>query len=119
MRGHAFCVNQKNVCNDRSNVKLRDMFYRFRNIIFENRIKGKKTDTNMFLIVFKICVYMEQKYVLCIKILMVHVSHLMRKPTICICENKDTDQLCGNREADQRLCFRYTDSTVSPLILNF
>ena len=22
----------------------------------------------------------------------------MRKPTICICENKDADQLCGNRE---------------------
>ena len=24
----------------------------------------------------------------------------MRKPTICICENKDADQLRGNREAD-------------------
>ena len=35
----------------------------------------------------------------------------MRKPAFCICENKDTDQLRGNREADQRLCFRYTDST--------
>ena len=33
------------------------------------------------------------------------------KPTICIGENKGADQLCGNREADQRLCFRYTDST--------
>ena len=39
----------------------------------------------------------------------------MRKPTICICENKDTDQLCGNREADLRLCFHYTDSTISLL----
>ena len=39
----------------------------------------------------------------------------MRKPTICICENKDADQLRGNREADQRLCFRSTDSTV-PLL---
>ena len=27
----------------------------------------------------------------------------MRKPTICIGENKDADQLRGNREADQRL----------------
>ena len=36
----------------------------------------------------------------------------MGKPTICICENKDADQLRGNREADQRLCFRYTDSTI-------
>ena len=36
----------------------------------------------------------------------------MRKPAFCICKNKDTDQLRGNREADQRLCFRYTDSTI-------
>ena len=49
----------------------------------------------------------------------------MRKPTTCICENKGADQLRGsflmlrgsyrNREADQRLCFRYTDSTI-PLL---
>ena len=39
----------------------------------------------------------------------------MGKPTICICENKDADQLRGNREADQRLCFRYSDSTI-PLL---
>ena len=41
---------------------------------------------------------------------------LMRKPTICTCENKDADQLRGNRETDQRLCFRYSDSTI-PLLL--
>ena len=35
----------------------------------------------------------------------------MRKPAFCICENKDADQFRGNREADQRLCFRYTDNT--------
>ena len=39
----------------------------------------------------------------------------MRKPVFCICENKDTDQLHGSREADQRLCFRYSDSTL-PLL---
>ena len=39
----------------------------------------------------------------------------MRKPAFCICENKDADQLRGNCEADQRLCFRYTDSTI-PLV---
>ena len=39
----------------------------------------------------------------------------MRKPAFCICENKDADQLRGNREADQRLCFCYTDSTI-PLL---
>ena len=36
----------------------------------------------------------------------------MRKPTICVCENKDADQLRSNCEADQRLCFCYTDSTL-------
>ena len=40
----------------------------------------------------------------------------MGKPTICIGEDKDADQLRGNREADQRLCFRHTDSTF-PLLL--
>ena len=40
---------------------------------------------------------------------------LVSKPDFCICENKDADQLRGNREADQRLCFRYTDSTI-PLL---
>ena len=39
----------------------------------------------------------------------------MRKPAFCICENKDADQLRGNRETDQRLCFRYTDTTI-PLL---
>ena len=33
-------------------------------------------------------------------------------------ENKDADQLRGNREADQRLCFRYTDSTFPPLLIS-
>ena len=44
-----------------------------------------------------------------------HMSRVVRKPAFCICENKDADQLRGNREADQRLCFRYTDSII-PLL---
>ena len=39
----------------------------------------------------------------------------MRKPEFCISENKDADQLRGKREADQRLCFRYINSTI-PLL---
>ena len=39
----------------------------------------------------------------------------MGKPTICIGKNKGADQLRGNREADQRLCFRYMDRTMSLL----
>ena len=44
------------------------------------------------------------------------MSRLVGKPTICIGENKGADQLRGNREADQRLCFRYSDSII-PLLL--
>ena len=44
-----------------------------------------------------------------------HLSRVMRKLAFCICENKDADQLRGNSEADQRLCFRYIDSTI-PLL---
>ena len=40
----------------------------------------------------------------------------MVKLTISIGENKGADQLRGYREADQRLCFRYTDSTTSLLL---
>ena len=44
-----------------------------------------------------------------------YMSLVMRKLAFCICEKKDTDQLRGNREADQRLCLRYIDSTI-PLL---
>ena len=37
---------------------------------------------------------------------------------ICICENIGADQLRGQREADQRICCRYTDSTM-PLLAKF
>ena len=36
----------------------------------------------------------------------------MGKQTICIGGNKGANQLRSNCEADQRLCFRYTDSTI-------
>ena len=48
----------------------------------------------------------------CKGIAMLYMSRLMGKPTICIGENKDADQLRGY---DQRLCFRYSDSTI-PLL---
>ena len=43
------------------------------------------------------------------------VSHVMRKPAFCICDNKGADQLHGIRTADQRLCFCYIESTI-PLL---
>ena len=39
----------------------------------------------------------------------------MRKPDFDLCENKGADQLCSNCTADQRLCFRDTQSTI-PLL---
>ena len=53
--------------------------------------------------------------VFCIKADVLNCMSLLRKPAFCICENKDPDQLCSDCEADQRLCFRYTDSTI-PLL---
>ena len=47
--------------------------------------------------------------------ILITMSRVMGKPTFCICENKDPDQLRGNREADQCLCFRYIGSTI-PLL---
>ena len=43
------------------------------------------------------------------------MSCVMRNPDFFMWENKDADQLHGNREADQRLCFLYMDSTI-PLL---
>ena len=55
----------------------------------------------------------------CLKMLLYsHLSRVVRKKAFCICENKDADQLRGNREADQRLCFRYMASTI-PLLSKF
>ena len=41
-----------------------------------------------------------------------YLSLFMRKPSFRLCENKDADQLRGNCEADQRLCFRYMVSII-------
>ena len=42
---------------------------------------------------------------------------VMSNPDFCLCENEGADQLRSNCEADQRLCFRYSNSTIS-LLLN-
>ena len=62
-----------------------------------------------------ICVYVVLIYKTRLSNDEAHLSRVMRKPAFNICENKDTDQLRGNREADKRLCFHYTESTI-PLL---
>ena len=39
----------------------------------------------------------------------------MRKQAIGVCKNKDADQLRGNLATDQRICFRFIDSTITVL----
>ena len=51
-----------------------------------------------------------------IKPLKDHMSLIMRKPVFCICENKGTNQLNGNYEVDQHLCFRYVYNTTLLLL---
>ena len=46
------------------------------------------------------------------------MSHVMKKPAFCICENKDADQLHSKCAADQRLCFRYIYSTIPRYFLD-
>ena len=48
-------------------------------------------------------------------LLLIKMNRIVRKLSFRICENKDADQLRGNREADQRLCFRYLDSKIPQL----
>ena len=44
-----------------------------------------------------------------------YMTSVMRKPDFCLCENKDADQQRSNCAADQRLCFRFTYSSI-PLL---
>ena len=43
-----------------------------------------------------------------------HMNRVMRKPALCICKNKGTDQLRSNCAADQRLWFRHRTISVLP-----
>ena len=51
----------------------------------------------------------------CVLLAYLNMSHVMRKLDFCLCKNKGADQHRSNCEADQHLCFRYTDSTI-PLL---
>ena len=64
---------------------------------------------------FIITVMTHGSHIVCFAIC-IYMSRPMGKPTICIGEKKGADQLRGNREADQHLSFRYSDSTIPPLL---
>ena len=53
-----------------------------------------------------------QNFILIYFMKLINMSRAMRKPDFCLCENKGADQLRSYCEADQRLCFRFTDSTI-------
>ena len=44
-----------------------------------------------------------------------NMSCIMRKPAVGICESKGADQLHSYCAAEQLLCFRYIDSTITTL----
>ena len=62
-------------------------------------------------LVFDVLIHLFVVRIFCLS----HMSRVMRKPVFGICENKDADQLRGDREADQCLSFRYIASTI-PLL---
>ena len=43
---------------------------------------------------------------------------LVRKPDFGLCESKGVDRLCSYCTADQHLCFRCSDSTISLLLID-
>ena len=77
-------------------------------------LKTNKLDRDVYTLAAKIVLDPAQY----LDLLLFYLSRDLRKPDFCICENKDADQLRGNREADQRLCFRYPDSTI-PLLSKY
>ena len=44
------------------------------------------------------------------------MSLVMRKPALCICQNKGAGQLRINHAAEQRLCFHYITDSKTPLL---
>ena len=70
-----------------------------------------------FLHVLKLNFAKEHSFVAASNLIVNLTYELRREKTgfLHICENKDADQLCGNREADQRLCFCYIESKISLL----
>ena len=89
------------------------MFDLTQRLTFQNAVKWKKDlDAK--------CTLQDGSPVPCLllanKVRISKMSRLVGKPTICIGENKGADQLRSNCKADQRLFFRYSDSTI-PLLL--
>ena len=74
--------------------------------------RTKHVVTKLFyMIFFQNTIIANVKLIACIE--MKQMSLVIRNPAFCICENKDANQFRGDREADQRLCFRYIDSTIN------
>ena len=49
------------------------------------------------------------------RVLAIYFSRVVRKPVFAHAKNEGADQLRVNNVADQRLCFRYIDSTIPVL----
>ena len=85
---------------------VRFCHFLFRIILLDDALDCLISFTD-FIYAFQVQFYYEGKH---------NMSNVMRKLDFCLCENKGADQLRSKYEADQRLCFCYTDSTI-PLLL--
>ena len=69
--------------------------------------KSEDPDQTRLVVLIWICTMCK----ICLSENLGYMCRVMRKPAFCICKNKAADQLRRNCTADQRLCFRYIDST--------
>ena len=76
------------------------------------------SDISIYVAFLKFYIEIVTVYLIAIFVHMYKMNRVVRKLASCICENKDADQLRGNREADQRLCVRYIDSTIPLHVLS-
>ena len=102
------CCSQRQLFNDRARV----MFFQW---IKSNVAINIREILHGYMSLYKfdsLCFMFELRF---LSTSQHYMSRVMRKQTFCMWENKDTDQLRSNCEADQRLCFCYTDTTIPPL----
>ena len=76
---------------------------------------GQKLGEALVVVRYTVTIKKKKKIIFVLNGIFAKIELRHEKTGFCICENKDADQLHGNCKADQRLCFRYTDSTI-PLL---
>ena len=92
---------------------LRRKWHRTRILVIYDKKKGFSNESAF--ISMGIRIFFCAQTVIAWRLIWGYTSLVVRKPAFGICEKKAADQLRGNREADQHLCFCYTASMI-PLL---